>query len=286
MAKISVIIPTFNRLSTLPRAVESVLDQSYRDFDLWVVDDGSTDGTSDWVQNELLQDQRSITCHYLRSQNKGVSHARNLALKASSGEWVAFLDSDDEWLPNKLADQMTMAKENSSLPLIHGEEIWIRNGVRVNPMKKHQKSGGRIFDRCVELCCISPSTALVHRRLFKELGYFREDFPVCEDYDMWLRICEKYEVGFVETPVIKKFGGHDDQLSRKHVAMDYYRIKSLAGFVKSKLLSKEEKSLVLDTLSKKCEILLRGFRRHNNMDLFSEVEEIARMSLLADPALS
>ncbi|NQZ02584.1 MAG: glycosyltransferase [Bdellovibrionales bacterium] len=285
MAKISVIIPTYNRLATLPRAVSSVLDQSFRDLDIWIVDDGSTDGTADWVQNELLQNQQDIACHYLRSQNKGVSHARNLALKASAGEWVAFLDSDDEWLPNKLADQIRLLEAQPGLRLIHGEEIWIRNGVRVNPMKKHQKSGGRIFDRCVELCCISPSTTLVHRSLFSEIGYFREDFPVCEDYDMWLRICEKYEVGFVETPLIKKYGGHEDQLSQKYVAMDYYRVKSLSQFVDSKLLSKEEKSLLLDTLSKKCEILLRGFRRHNNMDQFHEVEEIARQSLRPSTSL-
>jgi glycosyltransferase involved in cell wall biosynthesis len=279
LAKISVIIPTYNRISTLPRAVDSVLDQTFTDLDLWIVDDGSTDGTADWVQNEILAQQREITTHYLRSQNKGVSHARNLALKASSGEWVAFLDSDDEWLPNKIAQQMIVAEQNPELKLLHGEEIWIRNGVRVNPMKKHQKSGGRIFDRCIKLCCISPSTAMVRREIFEEVGFFNEDFPVCEDYDMWLRICEKYEVGFVENPIIKKYGGHEDQLSRKYIAMDYYRIKSLSQFTQSSEISEDEKSLLLDTLSKKCEILLRGFKRHNNMDQFTEVEEIARKCL-------
>jgi glycosyltransferase involved in cell wall biosynthesis len=259
--------------------VDSVLDQTFTDLDLWIVDDGSTDGTADWVQNEILAQQREITTHYLRSQNKGVSHARNLALKASSGEWVAFLDSDDEWLPNKIAQQMIVAEQNPELKLLHGEEIWIRNGVRVNPMKKHQKSGGRIFDRCIKLCCISPSTAMVRREIFEEVGFFNEDFPVCEDYDMWLRICEKYEVGFVENPIIKKYGGHEDQLSRKYIAMDYYRIKSLSQFTQSSEISEDEKSLLLDTLSKKCEILLRGFKRHNNMDQFTEVEEIARKCL-------
>ena len=275
MAKISVIIPTFNRIDTLPRAVSSVLDQTFTDIELWIVDDGSTDATADWVQNELLREDREIQCHYLRSNNKGVSHARNLGLQASQSEWVAFLDSDDEWLPNKLESQIRFAEENPEIKVIHGEEIWIRNGVRVNPMKKHQKQGGRIFDRCIELCCISPSTVMIHRSVFKEVGNFKEDYPVCEDYDLWLRISALYEVGFIETPVIKKYGGHEDQLSRKYVAMDYYRVKSLAQFVDSNDITTDEKKLLTDVMSKKCEILMRGFRRHNNMELYPEVEQLA-----------
>ena len=256
-----------------------MLDQTYRDFDLWIVDDGSTDSTSDWVQNELLQASPKVACHFLRSQNKGVSSARNLGIRASSSPWLAFLDSDDEWLPHKLAEQIQLLTGQPQLKIAHGEEIWIRNGVRVNPMKKHQKSGGRIFDRCIELCCISPSTVIIHRSVFDEVGFFREDFPVCEDYDLWLRICERHEVGFVDAPIIKKYGGHRDQLSRQHVAMDYFRVKALSQLTSSKHITAQERDLLLQTIEKKCDILLRGFQRHNRMDRYSEVEEIARNSL-------
>jgi len=276
LASISVIVPTFNRVETLPRAINSVLDQIYQDIELWIVDDGSTDETESWVQTELLKENLPIPCHYLRSPNKGVSHARNLAISASSSPWVAFLDSDDEWLPNKLQDQMNYVEKHPDAQLVHGEEIWMRNGVRVNPMKKHQKSGGRIFDRCVELCCISPSTVMIHRDVFQAVGTFREDFPVCEDYELWLRICAKYNVGFLQNPIIKKYGGHDDQLSRKYVAMDYYRIKALEPFLNSDDIDSNEKQLVELTINKKCNVLMRGFKRHNNMDHYNEVESIAR----------
>lgn len=272
---ISVIVPTYNRLQTLPRAIHSILDQTYQDFDLWVVDDGSNDGTREWVQSELLgRTDLPLEVHYLYTDRKGVSHARNKAIQLSRAPWVALLDSDDEWLPHKLEKQMQMASEHPHLPLIHGEEIWIRNGVRVNPMKKHQKAGGRVFSQCVPICCISPSTSLIQRRLFEEFGLFREDYPVCEDYDLWLKITSRYEVGFIEDPVINKYGGHEDQLSRAYKAMDYYRVKSLKEIAESPHLSESERSLVKTTLQKKCDILLRGYERHNNMDNYTEVEQI------------
>lgn len=274
MPKISVIIPTHNRLQTLPRAVFSVLNQTFKDFDIWIVDDGSTDGTSDWVQSQILT-QNEAKIHYIQTQQKGVSHARNKAVRMSQGEWIAFLDSDDEWKPEKLSKQLQMAKENPDLPLIHGEEIWVRNGVQVNPMKKHQKTGGKIFKKCVPICCISPSTSLIKRTVLEEVGLFREDFPVCEDYDLWLRITKKYEVGFIEDPVITKYGGHEDQLSRLYKAMDYYRVKSLMSILETGSLDDDEKILVTDTIKKKCEILLKGYERHNNLTHFDEVQKIA-----------
>lgn len=273
---ISVIVPTYNRGTTLPRAVSSILAQSYKNFDLWIVDDGSQDGTEDWVKSELLSTpDNPIAIHYVRTEQKGVSHARNVAIRASTGAWLAFLDSDDEWLPHKLEKQMEMAALKPELPLIHGEEIWVRNGVRVNPMKKHQKSGGRIFKNSVALCCISPSTSLIRRDVLNSVGLFREDFPVCEDYDLWLRITSQYDVGFVEEPIIVKYGGHEDQLSRAYKAMDYYRLIALKNISVSPHISDEEKESVRDAMKKKCEILLRGFERHDNWTHFEEVKTIA-----------
>lgn len=273
MAFVSVIIPTHNRAHTLLRALESVRTQTFSNWELIVIDDGSTDGTQAVVKQWMEANETPIT--YLQtadlqqgeSKPLGVSAARNWGARAATGEWLAFLDSDDEWLPEKLELQMGLLNEVSSTEkgtwnLIHGEEIWIRNGVRVNPMKKHAKSGGRIFSRCVELCCISPSTALVKRELFDRLGGFREDFPVCEDYELWLRICSLGEVGFVETPVIKKYGGHADQLSRKYKAMDFFRVVALVPFLSSTEISEDEREAVVSSIKSRCEILLKGVAKH------------------------
>lgn len=269
--KVSVIIPTYNRLTTLPRAVDSVMAQTWADWDLWIVDDGSTDGTQDWVKSHLADDLETGRVQFLRIENGGVSRARNLGVKNSDGQWLAFLDSDDEWLSDKLEKQITWAQRNPNFPLIHGEEIWIRHGVRVNPMKKHQKTGGRIFENCLPLCCISPSTAMIRREVFAEVGMFREDFPVCEDYDMWLKICSRYDVGFIETPLIIKYGGHEDQLSRQYHSMDFWRLMALEPYLNSALITRRERKLVAEMIYTKSEILLRGYRKHNNMENYSIV---------------
>jgi glycosyltransferase involved in cell wall biosynthesis len=283
MIQVSVIIPTYNRLEVLKRAVASVEAQTYPHWDLWVIDDGSTDGTSEWLNQHPLfaHHQPNLASHELSRQgrviqieNSGVSHARNLGIEASQGEWLAFLDSDDEWLPQKLEKQMAFAEDHPEFPLIHGEEIWIRNGVRVNPHKHHQKKGGRIFDHCLPLCVISPSTAMIRRQAIKEVGLFRQDFPVCEDYELWLRLCAKWEVGFIEEFLINKYGGHQDQLSRRYKAMDYWRVRALVQFLDHPSLSTKEIQLLLHTLIKKCDILLRGYEKHQNWSDYDEVAKI------------
>ena len=155
--RISVIVPTYNRAPVLKRALESIAAQTYTDWELIVVDDGSTDHTQN-VLREWRETPRPQPTMVLRQTNAGVSCARNRGAAHAQGRWLAFLDSDDEWLPQKLAQQVPLT------PLyrwIHGEEIWIRHGRRVNPMKKHAKSGGRIFFRCVDLCSVSPSAVFI-----------------------------------------------------------------------------------------------------------------------------
>jgi glycosyltransferase involved in cell wall biosynthesis len=222
--KFSVIIPTFNRAEKVIRAIESVLSQTFKDYELIVIDDGSTDDTYDLIKGFPIQ--------YHKIENSGVSAARNFGVKLSQGEWLAFLDSDDEWLPNKLELQARFIKEND-YKVVHGEEIWMRRGKRVNPKLKHKKSGGDIFEASLELCLMSPSTIAIKRELFESYGGFREDFEVCEDYDLWLKITRTNEVGFIEQPIIIKHGGHEDQLSTKHKAMDLWRVKSMQQLLKS-----------------------------------------------------
>ena len=201
--KESVIIPTFNREHVLQRAVESVLEQDFKDFELLIIDDGSTDKTIDLVNKIKGNHLNGHKIKYIKTDNFGVSAARNLGIKYSSGKWISFLDSDDEWLSNKLSLQITLLKDQKH-NWCHGEEIWIRNGKRVNSKNKHQKAGGDQFIRSLKLCLISPSTVLIKKEIFDEIGLFREDFPVCEDYDLWLRISSIYKIAFVKEPIIKK----------------------------------------------------------------------------------
>lgn len=272
MPSVSVLIPTFNRESVLKRAVDSVLAQTFEDLECIVIDDASTDETHKLL--ETFNDPRlKVLSH---NENAGVSSARNTGFEESRGEWIALLDSDDEWLPNRLEKQLNLAAENPSLPLIHGEELWVRKGKRVNPKKIHQKSGGSIFNRCLHLCLISPSATLMKRSLYEELGGFREDYPVCEDYEMWLRVTARYEVGFVEEPIITKYGGHEDQLSAKYKAMDFWRVRAMDEVFKDENypLEREQERELRDVLLKKCEILKMGYLKHNNLENLPFIEEL------------
>ena len=271
---VDIIIPTFNRSSTLDRAIQSIFHQEFKEYILWVVDDGSTDNTplllKKW-QSLFPSGKMKIISLY---ENKGVSSARNSGIKAGQAPWIAFLDSDDEWQKNKLLQQIEWSKKHPQYPLIHTEEIWIRNGKRVNPKKKHKKRGGRIFSHSLHLCCISPSSVIIQRDFLHKVGLFREDFPVCEDYELWLRITSQVEVGFINTPLVIKYGGHLDQLSKKYKAMDEWRIRALKKYFNDPFLTEEEKQQLIHVLIQKCEILLNGYKKHKNYKNQKEIEEI------------
>ena len=271
-SEISVIIPTYNRAHTLERAIRSVWAQKTAPGELIIVNDGSEDRTPELLKK--LLPQAPLPTKVLTQENRGVSAARNLAIQQAEGSWVGLLDSDDEWLPDKLNYQVQASEDSPEVLFWHGEEIWIRSGVRVNPHKKHQKFGGWIYEKCLPLCCISPSASLLHKSVFDAVGFFREDFPVCEDYDLWLKICARYQVGFVKEAVLNKYGGHDDQLSRKFFAMDYWRVLALEDIITGKLLNQEQKEVTRQTLIKKCEILIKGYKKHQNFEKYEEVNKI------------
>jgi len=264
---VSVIIPTHNRAALLERAIASVASQSYGNFEIIVVDDGSTDETSSVLEKWSAR-TRLVSRH---QEQKGVSAARNAGVKAAAGEWVAFLDSDDEWLPEKLATQISYASRYPSLSVIHGEEMWIRSGVRVNPGRKYKKTGGWIFPKALELCAISPSTVLIKKDYFLKFKGFREDFPVCEDYHLWLHMTGRDPVGLVEEPLVKKHAGHGDQLSMSRKAMDFYRVKAIDDVLNENELPIAWRHQAIRALDKKCGILLNGYVKHNNMDGYQQV---------------
>ena len=249
---VSVIIPTYNRADFLKEAIESVLAQTFCDFELIVVDDGSTDRTRD------LLDGYGARLRPIFQANHGVSSARNAGIRAAQGRYIALLDSDDLWLPKKLETQIAVMEAQPDIPLCHTEEIWIRRGVRVNQMKKHQKHGGYIFPHCLPFCVISPSSALMRRTLFDEVGDFDEALPACEDYDLWLRITKTHPVHFIETPLIIKRGGHEDQLSRTHWGLDRFRIQSLDKLLQAGGLTDEQFEQARQEFERKCDIFAQG----------------------------
>ena len=267
MSTVSVVVPTFNRAGTLLRAVKSVLQQSYKPSEIIVVDDGSEDETQ-----EILREYDGVEV-VLQDKQRGVSAARNKGVAVSTGDWIAFLDSDDEWMPEKLEKQMILA-ECEKNPLIHGEEIWIRHGRRVNPKRKHKKSGGDIFENCLKLCLISPSAVLIRRELFEEMGGFDENFPVCEDYDLWLKITSLYRVGFVSDPILIKYGGHPDQLSHRYKCMDYWRVLALERILSLRNFDTKRRQSVVDEMIAKARVLEKGMIKHENREHLHYIQKI------------
>lgn len=239
------------------------------EIEIIVVDDGSTDDTKEMLASDFPD------VHYIFQGNSGVSSARNTGLRAAKGEWIALLDSDDEWLPHKLKAQFELL-ENTELKVCHTEEIWIRNGVRVNQMNKHKKSGGWIFEKCLPLCAMSPSSIIIHRDVFDDVGDFDESLPACEDYDLWLRITSRYEVAYVKDACINKYGGHEDQLSRQFWGMDRFRVLALQKILNPQLesiLKPIDRGLALNMLEKKLNILLKGATKHSNQALINECQQ-------------
>ncbi len=273
MVTISVVIPTYNRCSVLTRAITSVAKQSYSADEVIVIDDGSTDDTRD-VITQLKSTFSNLKIVYIKTPNRGVSAARNTGISASKNSWISFLDSDDEWLPKKLKLQVDALNSDCNLRIIHGNELWIKDGKHLNQKLIHKKSGGDIFLESTERCLISPSAVLIEKKLLEEMNGFDEKFEVCEDYFLWLKITAKHTVGFVNEPILKKYGGHDDQLSRKYFGMDYWRVKALAQVIEQCHLKDNYKVKATQVLISKASILLDGYLKHSNMKYYDEISNI------------
>ncbi len=263
---VSVVIPTYNRSVFLMESIESVFAQTIDDFELIIIDDGSTDDTRDLVLS--LDDPR---VHYEYQGNGGVSSARNLGVSFARAPYLAFLDSDDLWLPTKLEAQLNFFDKRSDISICQTEEIWVRAGRRVNPKRKHAKHSGWIFRECLPLCIVSPSAVMFRRSAFDELGGFDENFPACEDYDLWLRAALRYEIHTMPEPLIIKRGGHGDQLSMQW-GLDIWRIKALEKILKDSLLPEEYRSLVTEEIRRRSGIVAAGAKKRGRDDLCREYE--------------
>jgi GT2 family glycosyltransferase len=274
--EVSIIIPAFNRAWYLETTLQSVLDQTFKNFEVIVVDDGSTDGTL-----ALLRQFPQVRVHRWED-NRGVSAARNQGIEMARGEWICFLDSDDQWVESKLQVQVDWMQAHPECLACYTDEIWIRKGVRVNPKNKHRKYSGDIFRQCLPLCIISPSSIMMRASVLETIGGFDTDLAACEDYDLWLRLTSRFPVHFISEKLIIKTGGHADQLSQKYRGMDRFRVYALEKILKQDGLSPQQGTWVLEALIEKCSILHTGYSNRGKNDearLYGQAAEHYRRML-------
>ncbi len=269
MPLFSIIIPTYNRETMTRRAIDSVLAQDFKDFELIVVDDGSTDGT-----RSIPQDYGN-KIKYIKQPNSGVSSARNRGIIESRSEWTAFLDSDDTWHSTKLTFHKNYIENNSRIRIHQTEDLWIRNGVRVNPSKKHIKQEGNLFRKSLEMCAISPSSVVMSRSLFDQYGYFDTSLPACEDYDLWLKITAFEEIGLIKEKLMTRYAGHSGQLSSAFWGMDRFRLYSIIRLLSlhGSRLKEEDHRAALNTAVQKAGVLMQGAVRRGKASMASLMEE-------------
>jgi len=267
-ATVSVIIPTYNRGWTICEAVDSVLTQDHRPMEIILVDDGSTDDTPDRLAGY------GSRIHVIRQPNRGVSAARNRGIAEASGELIAFLDSDDAWLPGKLSRQVAFFQEHADALICQTQELWIRKGVRVNPRQRHRKPSGMIFLESLHLCLVSPSAVMARKRLFEQVGLFDESLPACEDYDLWLRVSQSIPIHIIDETLIVKRGGHEDQLSR-NPGLDRYRIQAIVRRLESGTLSPQQTQAAIAVLAEKCRIYAAGCRKRGRIGEAARFESLA-----------
>ncbi|MCC6766275.1 MAG: glycosyltransferase family 2 protein [Deltaproteobacteria bacterium] len=275
MPAVAVVIPVRDRAAMVVEAVRSVRAQTWRDHALVVVDDGSTDGSADAAEVALAG--APAGSRVLRRAHAGVAAARNTGAASVDSAWIAFLDSDDLWEPGKLAAQMTWLAAHPSHRIAQTGERWVDRGRHRNPRAWHRKEE-HIFPRCLERCLVSPSAVVIRRDLYEALGGFDPSFPVCEDYELWLRVALREPVGLVDAPLVVKRGGHADQLSRSTWGLDRWRVAALAKLLATTPLAPSERVAVVGVLRRKCAVLAGGAARRGRD------AEAARYRLLAEAA--
>ncbi|MFN3921654.1 MAG: glycosyltransferase family 2 protein, partial [Caldimicrobium sp.] len=215
---------------------------------------------------------------YIRlPKNFGPSFARNRGILQAKGDLVAFLDSDDAFVRDKIEKQVSFLEKNPQYKIVQSDEIWYKGDKRINPKKHHAKAEGFFLHRAVKLCVVSISTALIKKEVFDKVGLFDTDFPLCEDYEFWLRVALFYPIGLIKEPLVIKNGGRPDQLSSTP-GLDFYRIKALLKVYHSyfSILKPEEKLLILGEAQKKTQIFLKGAYKHGNLGKIWELKKLCK----------
>jgi len=202
MPKISVIIPTYNRAEFLRNSVSSVLEQTFKDFELIISDDASTDDTKQYVKS--IFDPRVM--YIYNKTNMGVAAARNNALTISKGKYIAFLDDDDQWLPEKLEKQLRIIEKSpGSVRGVYSGELTIDLDSNKITSVSIPKYRGKILKEILPKNFIVTSSILLDKVCFEKAGLFDESIPFGEDFDMWIRIAGEFEFEYVPEPLVKRY---------------------------------------------------------------------------------
>jgi glycosyltransferase involved in cell wall biosynthesis len=265
----SIIIPTYNRAQFLKIAIKSVINQTFNDYELIIVDDGSSDNTKQVVAE--FADKR---IRYIPKVHQGVAPTRNRGLKEAKGEFICFLDSDDRFCQNKLEITYQYIKKHPRYKVFHTEEIWYRNGGLLSQKVYHKKPSEDVFSAAVKLCCISISTAAIKKEVFTQIGIFDERLPACEDYDFWLRVSAGFPIQLIPQYLTIKEGGQSDQQSKKYPAMDKFRIYALKKILEQGKLTKEKYEIAYKELKNKCSIYSKGAKKRGKLSQASNYQRL------------
>lgn len=259
-------------------ALTSILCQSFQDFEVLLVDDGSDPviEVKESAEHPLVQVLRL-------PKTAGVSAARNAAIRRAKGKWVAFLDSDDLWKKNKLELFWARIQQGgeSCAQWYHSNESWERHGKSVSQKRKHEKPEGDIFSRCLALCCVSPSSVVIKSDILKQ-NLFDERFPVCEDYELWLRLSLQLPIELLTDQLTHKRAGHCDQLSNRYIMMDLWRILALVKLLdRSEFqadLSTERHQMAVAELKHKLKIMIQGAKKYQREELLDGLVSLLKVA--------
>jgi glycosyltransferase involved in cell wall biosynthesis len=207
---VTIIIPTFNRAYILPRAIESILNQTMKDWELLIIDDGSTDNTEKLI---VTFQEKSKNIIYIKQPfNKGVTAARNVALSRARGIYIAFLDSDDVWMPEKLQKQTAILDSKPEVGLVYTGAIFVNDRTGEKRIKHTTVEGDIHAQEIIDNPIGSPSRVILRKEVFSTVGLFDEQFSNLEDWEMWIRITRKYSVAAINKPLIN-YTESDDSMS-------------------------------------------------------------------------
>lgn len=258
-ASVDVVIPSYGRLQLLKEAIASVLNQTYTSLNLYVVDDASPEPLTEQIGST------DIRLHCIRlPKTIGPGGARNAGVALGDAPYVAFLDSDDLWDSSKLAKQISQLEHDPSLQWVHCNEVWQRHGKIVTQRSEHRKQGGDFIERAFGRCLIANSAVVFRRSFLEKHGGFNVHFPVCSDFELWLRILNDSPVGFLDEALVIKRAGDWLQVSSTPET-DRYRVLALHRFFRQERrrasFHKHAAALFQEAIYK-CEILLKGARKY------------------------
>jgi glycosyltransferase involved in cell wall biosynthesis len=238
--KVSVVIPTYNRAHLIPRAIQSVLNQTYQDLEIVVVDDGSTDNTEELIKN--FKDERIR--YILNSKNKGASAARNTGIKASNGNYIAFQDSDDEWFPDKLEQQMEVFRDAPpEIGVVYSGLYRIEADKKIYlPSNRFTQKEGNIHNELLKGNFVGTPTVLIKKECFENTKYFDESLLAYEEWELWIEISKHYLFKYINKPLLRAYSTPNSVNLNQNNTLKAHEIiikKHLDDFSKNKRILSE-----------------------------------------------